>query len=157
MTLETKTDPPSAGSSAGEGEVTTKRAQKTIESSTYNGGQWQGRCGCEGRSSHQGYGGRGGCFNRPAYTSSIINFKGEVEDFGAVLGNTAYQREAKDQYKKFIKNLKQYVILYFQHPQSIIFLVWDVKPPMTVLDTSKSTAISTQDEKYTIMVIIQNK
>ena len=31
--------------------------------------------------------------------ASVIN--GEVEDFGAVLGTTSEQREAKDQYKKF--------------------------------------------------------
>ena len=59
---------------------------------------------------------QGGRFNPPEYTSSIRNSKGEVEDFGVVLGTTSEQREAKDQYKKFSKNLKQYILRYFQKP-----------------------------------------
>ena len=49
-------------------------------------------------------------FNRTAYTPLVFNFKGEVDNFGAVLGATAEQREAKDQYKIFSDNLKHYGI-----------------------------------------------
>ena len=42
--------------------------------------------------------------------SSIRNFRGEVDDFGKVLGTSADQREAKDQYKKFNQKLKQYLL-----------------------------------------------
>ena len=41
--------------------------------------------------------------------SSIRNFKGEVEDFGAVLATIAEQREDKYYFKKLSKKLKQYV------------------------------------------------
>ena len=35
---------------------------------------------------------------------------GEVENFGAVLGNTDKQREVKDQCNKFSEKMKQYSI-----------------------------------------------
>ena len=54
----------------------------------------------------------------------IRNFKGEVEDFGAVLGITSEQREAKDQYKKFSENLRQYILREYHNPEDIIVLVF---------------------------------
>ena len=55
-----------------------------------------------------------------------------MEDFGAVLGTTSEQREAKDQYKKFSKKLKQYILRVFQNPEDIIVLVRDFKDPTIV-------------------------
>ena len=101
MTLEAETASPDAGSNCGEGsDATTTRASEMSESSSRNGGQGRGQGGCTRRGSHHGCGGRGRRFNRPSYTSLIRNFKGEVEDFGAVLGTTSEQREAKDQCMK---------------------------------------------------------
>ena len=111
MTPETETPPQAAGRSGGEGYIITTRSHKNMsKSSTSNGGQGRGWCGCGGRRGHQGCLGRGGRFNLQAYMSSIWNFKGEVDSFGVVLGNIAYQRESKAQYKKFSNNMKQYVL-----------------------------------------------
>ena len=46
----------------------------------------------------------------------IRNFRGKVEYFGTVLGTTDKQREAKYQFKKFSKKLKQYVSREFYNP-----------------------------------------
>ena len=89
----------------GEGDTTTTLGHETMrESSTRNWGQGQVRSG------HQGCGGWSGLFNLPAYTSSIWNFRVEVDDLGEVLVTMGDQREAKDQYKKFREKLKQYVL-----------------------------------------------
>ena len=80
-----------------------------------------------------------------------------MEDFGAFLRTTSEQREAKDQYKKFSKNLKQYILRYFQKPEDIIFLVIYLKYPTTVLNASRPTVISAEYEKYPIMVMIQTE
>ena len=75
--------------------------------------QWRskrGQDGCVGINSHHGRGLWGGRVNLPAYTSSIWNFKGEVDYFGAVLGTTSKQRKSKDQYKKLRENMKQYIL-----------------------------------------------
>ena len=102
MTPETETTSSAAGSNGGDGsDATITSASETSESNSSNGGQGRGRGDCSGRGGHQGCGARGQHFNCPSYTSSIRNFNGEVEDFGAVLGTTSEQREAKDQYKKF--------------------------------------------------------
>ena len=58
----------------------------------------------------QGHGGQSGCFNQTPHTSSIRNFQGEVEEFVAVLGTKAEQKEAKYQFKKFSNKLKLYVL-----------------------------------------------
>ena len=42
--------------------------------------------------------------------SFIRNFKGEVDDFGKVLGTSAYHREAKDKYNKFNQKMKQHIL-----------------------------------------------
>ena len=81
----------------------------------------------------------------------------EVEDFGAVLGTTSEQREAEDQYKKCIEKLKQYILRVFQNPEDIIVLVRDLKVPTSVLNTSRPIALSAEDEKDPIMVMIQNE
>ena len=80
-----------------------------------------------------------------------------MDDFGAVLGTTAEQREAKDQYKKFSENLKQYILRELHNPEDITMLVRYLKDPTTVLNTSKETALLTEDEKYPIMVMIKNE
>ena len=87
----------------------------------------------------------------------IRNVKGEVEDFGAVLGNKSEQIEAKNQYKKFSEMLKQYILRVFQNPEDIIVLVRDLKDPTIVFNTSRPTAMSAEDEKYRIMVMIQTE
>ena len=46
-----------------------------------------------------------------------------MEDFGAVLGTTPEQREAKDQYNKFSEKLKQYILRVFQNREYIIVMV----------------------------------
>ena len=89
--------------------------------------------------------------------SSIRNFNGEVEDFGAVLGTMSEQREAKGQYKKFSEKLKQYILRVFQNTEDIIALVRDLKDPTIVLNASRSTALSTKDEKDLIIVMIQTE
>ena len=79
-----------AGSNSKYGsDATTTRASETSESNSSNGGQGRGRGGCTIKGGHQGRGGRGRHFNPPSYVSLIINFKVEVEDFGAVLGTTS--------------------------------------------------------------------
>ena len=108
MTMETEMSPPATESNGGDGsDATITCASETSKSNSSNGGQGCGQGVCTGRCSHQGRGGRGGRFNRPAYTSLIRNFKVEVEYSGTVLGTTFEKKEAKDQYKTFSKNLKQ--------------------------------------------------
>ena len=89
--------------------------------------------------------------------SSIKNFKGEVDDFGAVLGTTADQREAKDKCNNFNQKLKQYVIRELHNPEDIIVLVWYLKDPMIMLDTSITTELYILDDKDTLMFIIQTE
>ena len=89
MTPETETSSPAAVNNDRDGsDATVNCASETIKSSSSNGLQGRIQGGRTGRGVHQGYSGQSGRFNRPAYTSSIRNFKGEVEDFGAVLGTT---------------------------------------------------------------------
>ena len=71
MTPEMETAPTAVGSSDREGGIKTTHAHENRESSTSN----RGLGGCGGRNSHQGCGGIGGQFNRPAYISSIRKFK----------------------------------------------------------------------------------
>ena len=80
-----------------------------------------------------------------------------MEDFGAVLGTTSEQREAKDQYKKFSENLKQYTLRVSHNPEYIIVQVRDLKDPKIVLNTSSPTLLSAEDKKYPIMVMIQTE
>ena len=143
MTLETETASPAAGSNDRDGsDATIIRASETSESNSGNGGRGQGRSGHTGRGGQQGCGKRGWRFNRPAYTSSIRNFKGEVENFVAVLRTTSEQREAKDQYNKFSESLKQYILRVFQNPEDIIDLVINLKGFTIVYNTSIPTALS---------------
>ena len=128
-----------------------------IKSSASNRGQGRGRGSRTGRGSHQGRGGRGRRFNRPEYKSSIRNFKVEVDNFGVVLGITAKQRESKDQNKKFSEKLKQYILQEFQNPEEIFILVRDLKDPTTFFKTSRTTALSTEDKKDLIMLMIQTE
>ena len=72
--------------------VTTTHASDTkSEPNARNRGKGSGQGGTTRRGGHQGRGGKGGHFNRPPYTSSIRNFKGEVDNFGSVLGTNAKQ------------------------------------------------------------------
>ena len=113
-------------------EVTITCVSDTSESCASNGGRGCGRGGRTVRGGHKVRGRRGIHFNRPVYTSSIRNFKVEVDYFGAVLGTTSEQREAKNQYKKFSEKLKQYILIEYQNPEYIIILVRDQKYPTTV-------------------------
>ena len=158
MTLETETAPPAVGSSGKEGDTaTTQSHNNTSESRQSNGGLGKCRVSHGGRISHQGREGWGRCFNCPAYMSLIQNFKGEADDFSMVLRTTSDQREAKDQYKKFNQKLKHYVIQEFHDPENIIVLVWDSKYPLTMLYTSRPTALYTQDYMDSLMVMIQTE
>ena len=80
-----------------------------------------------------------------------------MEDFGAVLWTTSEQREAKDHYKKFSKNLKQYILRVLHNPEDIIVLFVYLKYPTIVLNTSIPTALSAEEVKNPIMVIIQTE
>ena len=80
-----------------------------------------------------------------------------MEGFGAVLGTTSEQREAKDQYKKFSEKLKQYILIVFHNPEDIIIMVIDLKDPIIVLNTSRPTALSAEDEKDPVMIMTQTK
>ena len=46
-----------------------------------------------------------------------------MEDSRTVLGTMYEQREAKDQYNKLSKKLKQYIIRVLQNPEDIIVMV----------------------------------
>ena len=117
MTQETETASPAAGSNGGDGsDATITLASETSKPNSRNWGQGRGRGGRTRRGGHQGCGWRGVRFNRPAYTSSIRKFKGEVEDFGAALGSTSEQIEDKDQNKKFREKLKHYILRVLQNP-----------------------------------------
>ena len=74
-----------------------------------------------------------------------------------VLGITAKQRESKDQNKKFSEKLKQYILQEFQNPEEIFILVRDLKDPTTFFKTSRTTALSTEDKKDLIMLMIQTE
>ena len=90
MIPETETASPAAVINDGNGsDATITRASNTSKSSASNRVQRRGRGVRTGRGGHQGHGGISVRFNRPAYTSSISNFKGEVENFGTVIGTTA--------------------------------------------------------------------
>ena len=80
-----------------------------------------------------------------------------MEDFGADLGTTSEQREAKDQYKKFSKMLKQYILRQFHNTEDIIVLVRYLKYNKNLLNTSEPTSLSEEDEKDPIMVILQTE
>ena len=141
-----------------EGDATTTCSHvKMSKSSTINGGWVWGLGGCGRRSGPKRRGGQGERFNCPAYTSSILNFKGEIDNCVALLGTTAEQREANYIYKKLSKNLKQYVLCEFQNHEDAIFLVKYLKYLMTVLDTSIPTALFKQDKKDPIMITIQTE
>ena len=58
---------------------------------------------------------------------------------------------------KFREKLKHYILREFQNPEYTIVLVRDLKYPTKVLDTLRPTALSTEDEKYPIMIIIQTE
>ena len=136
MNPETKTAPPATGSNGGGGsDTTTTRASEMSESSSSIGGWGRSRGGCTRRGGHQGCGGRGWSFNLPAYTSSFRDFKGEVEYYGAVLGITSEQREAKDKYKKLSKKLNQYILRELHNPEYIIVMFRYLKYPTTFLNT----------------------
>ena len=106
MTQETETASPAAGINRGDGsDVTITRASGISESSASNRVQGRFRGVRTIGGGHQGRKGRDGCSDRPTYTSSIRNFKIEVGDSGVVLGTMAEQRESKNPYKKFSKNL----------------------------------------------------
>ena len=89
----------------------------------------------------------------------IINqeLQGRSGGFWRGLGTISEQREAKNQYKKFRKNQKQYIIREFQNPEDIIVLVRYLKDPTTILNTSITTAISAQYKKDPIMAMIQTE
>ena len=107
MTPEPETASPAAGSNDEDNsDAKITHAYETSESSSRNGRRGCGQGYHTRRGNHQVCGGRVQCFNRSAYTSLIRDFKGEVEDFGAVLGATSEQREDNDQYKKFGEKLK---------------------------------------------------
>ena len=80
-----------------------------------------------------------------------------MEDFGAFLGTTSEQRESKDQYKKFIEKLKHYTLKVFHNPEDIIVLARYLKYPTIVLNTLIPTSLSAEENKETIMVIIQTE
>ena len=112
MTPETEMTSTTAGRNGVDGSDTTITCSSDAESESIkrNGGRGHGLEGHTRKSGHQWRGGQGGRFNRPAYTSSIINIKVEVEDFGVFLGTTDKQIEAKYQYKRFRNKLKQYIL-----------------------------------------------
>ena len=87
----------------------------------------------------------------------IRNFKGEVEEFRAVLGTMSEQRESKDQYKKFGENPKQYILRVLYNPEYIMVLIRYLKDLTTVLNTSITTELSEKYDKYPIMVMIQTE
>ena len=159
MTTETETVSLATGINGGDGSDAkiTRVSATTSKSIASNGVQVYVWVGHTGIVDHQGWGGRGGRFNHPEYTSFIRKFKVKVDGFGTVLGTTAEQREFEDQYKNFSKNLKQYIQLEFRNTEDIIVLIRDLKYPTTVLNTSRPTALSTEDRKNLTMVMIQTE
>ena len=55
------------------------------------------------------------------------------------------------------KKLKDYILRIFENPEDIIVLVKYLKDPRIVLHTSRTTALSAEDEKYPIVVMIQTE
>ena len=112
MTPRTETASPATGSNGADvnDTIITCSSDTMIKSSPRNRGQGHGQGDHTWSSGHPWCAGRGGRFNWLAYTSSIRNFKGEVDKFGAVLWTTYKQREPKDYYKKFSKKLNQYIL-----------------------------------------------
>ena len=53
--------------------------------------------------------------------------------------------------------MKHYILQEFQNLEYIIVLVRNLKYPKTVLDTSRPTELSTEDEKYPIIAMIQTE
>ena len=53
--------------------------------------------------------------------------------------------------------MKKYILLYLNNPEGIIYLVRYLKDPITMMDTSRPTSMSTQDKKYKIMVMIKTE
>ena len=53
--------------------------------------------------------------------------------------------------------MKQYTLREVQNPEYIIVLVRYLKEPTSVLNTSRTTALSTEDKKYPIMLMIQTE
>ena len=53
--------------------------------------------------------------------------------------------------------MKKYILLYLHNPEGIIYLVRYLKYPITMMDTSRPTSMSTQDKKYKIMVMIKTE
>ena len=153
-----ETSPPAAGRSGGDSNATNTQIQESTSKSNNSNickGQGQGCCG--GRGGYQWCGGRIGRFIRTAHTSLVIKFKGEVEDFDMILGTTAKQREAKYQFNKFSEKMKQYALQEFKNPEYIIILVLYVKYPITEINTSGPTLLSTDEEKDPKMVMIQTE
>ena len=86
MAPEKETASPGAEDYGKDGsDMTIHCASDTSKSITSNRGQGRGQGGCPRRGIHQGGGGLVRHFNCPAYTSSINNFKVEVENFGTAL------------------------------------------------------------------------
>ena len=80
-----------------------------------------------------------------------------MEEFGAVLGTTAKQIEAKHQFKKISEKVNEYVLQEFYNPKYIIVMLRGVKILMVILNTSGPTSLSTEDNKYPIVVMIQTE
>ena len=158
MTPEMESTPPDVGTGGGGGgEPTTWGHKITSKSNSSNRVLGQVGQGCRGRKGHQGHGGQYRRFNCPSYISLISCFKWKVDDPGTVLGNTAKQREANDQYNKFSEKLKQYILRELHNPEDIIVMVWDLKYLVTVLNTSRPTELSTKGKNDKIIVMIQTE
>ena len=111
MTQETETASPAVGINGRDNsDARITRVYDTSKSSASKGVKGRGWVCCAIRGGHQVSGGRVWRFNRPSYTSSISNFKGEMENFVVVLGTTAEQIEDKYQYKKLREKLKQDIL-----------------------------------------------
>ena len=98
-----------------------------------------------GRGGYQVSDGKNGLFNQTLHTLSKTNIKGEVKDFCKVLGTTAKQIKDKYQLKKFRNKFKQYILQEIQNPKDITSLVQDANFPLTLLNTSIPTELSTED------------
>ena len=78
MTPESEIASPASGSNGRDGSdaTITSASDTKSKSITSNGGQGHAQGGCTIRGDHQVRDERFGCFNRPAYISSIRNLKG---------------------------------------------------------------------------------
>ena len=93
----------------------------------------------------QGRGSRGNRGRARGPGNTGFQFKGELEDFGAVLGTREERPNAKDQFLTFEDKLKLYVMKEYTNPQDLMPVVRDLEDPWPVMERKKPEVQAGQD------------